>query len=65
MTSPERPSELVPPQSKVELLIELAALDEAIQPYQETGLSIDEMYHYERLLEHRDWVLDELEKLQS
>lgn len=53
------------PTTKIELLIELAILDELIQPYLETALAIDEIQHYENLLEQRDWILDHLEHLNS
>ena len=62
MPSPERPLPPTNQPSKVELLIELSIIEERIKPYLETALALDEVEHLDRLLEERNWILDDLAK---
>lgn len=65
MPSPEKPSNAVPDDERTELLIELAQIETAIQPFLETALAIDEIYRLEYLMEIRDGILWELQNLQN
>ena len=60
MSSPEIPKPSLNTTSKLDLLIELAIVDELIQPYLEAALAIDEIHKLDDLLEQRDSVLEEL-----